>query len=144
MDLFASPYFLGILFLSGACIFFLVVFFSSWYAQRPRRFWLARLTYEDDKDQQGFVRLSWVAAWFFAIIGSLLVAFNHPLIPRAPYDIILQTVYGILLVWLISKAIVAACIFLQRIWFVLIRVNNWIFHGKPLFPKYEKLRPLKR
>lgn len=144
MEFFASAYFLGILFLSGSCIFFLVVFFYSWYAELPRRFWISRLTYEDDADTQSIVRFSWAAAWLFAIIGSLLVAFNHPKVPHAPYDIMLQTAWGIFLIWLVAKVIVAACIFLQRIWFVLLRVKDWIFHGKPLFPKYEKLKPLKR
>ncbi len=143
MEFFASAYFLGILFLSGSCIFFLVVFFHSWYGYRPRRFWTSRLTYED-ADTQSMVRFAWATAWIFAIIGSFIVAFNHPKVPHAPYDILLQTAWEMFLIWLVAKVIVAACIFLQRIWFVLLRVKNWIFNGKPLFPKCEKLHPLKR
>ena len=144
MEFFLSAYFLGILIMSGACCFFLAVFFTSWYAGPPRRFWTSRLTYEDDPDQQSFVRATWSAAWILAIIGSFIVAYNHPKVIHAPYDILLQTAYGVFLIWLISKAIVAFCIFLQRIWFVLLRVKNWMFHGKPLFPRCEKLHSLKR
>lgn len=142
LEFYASAYFLGILIMTAACIFFLWIFFPSWYIGRPRRFWLARLTYDDDKDQQSVVRVMWLVAWIFAIIGSLVTAFNLKSVPHTFWWILLQTLYHILWIWLMAKAIIALCILVQHIGYVIIRLKQWIFNDKPLFPKYQKLKPL--
>lgn len=143
LEFFASVYFLGIILMAGACGLFLSVFIPSWYAGYPRRFWKARLTYEDDKDQQSVARFSWFAAWILAAIGSFLAAYNLQSIPHTFGWISAQTLYGIILIWLLAKAIVMLCILVQYIGYGIIRIKEWIFNDKPLFPKHQKLQPLK-
>ncbi len=130
IEYFASTYFLGIIFMSLSCTLFLGVFFPSWYYGNPRQFWVARLTYADDEDQQKNSRAMWVFAWCTAVIGSVLTAYNLPNIPHTFWWILAQTIYGIILTWLMAKAIVALSILLQHIWFSLCWVKNWICGGK--------------
>lgn len=143
LEFFASVYFLGIILMTGACGLFLSVFIPSWYAGYPRRFWKARLTYEDDKDQQSVARFSWFAAWILAFIGSALAIYNHP---DFQFDFWLgtaQVICDVFLVWLFAKVIVALCILVQYIGYGIIRLKQWIFNDKPLFPKHQKLQSLK-
>ena len=56
LDFFASAYFVGILLMGLSCVIFLTVFLPSWYEGYTRRFWITRLTYKDNNDQQSFVR----------------------------------------------------------------------------------------
>ncbi|MBR6355863.1 MAG: hypothetical protein IKR92_03305 [Alphaproteobacteria bacterium] len=142
LEFISSVYFLGIILMAGACGLFLSVFFPSWYAGYPRRFWKARLTYKDDKDQQSVARFSWFAAWILAFIGSLLAAWNMESIPHTFWWITAQTLYGIVVIWLLAKAIVALCILVQYIGYGIIRLKRWIFNDKPLFPKHEKIKSL--
>ena len=139
----ASAYFLGILMMSGACVLFLAVFLPSWYDGYPRRFWLTHLTY-DNKDQQSCVRTLWLFAWIIAVIGSLLVAGNVDNQPVTFWQGLIQTLYNIFMIWLVAKAIVALCILGQYIGLGFIRLKQWIFNDKPLFPKHQKIKPLER
>ena len=128
--------------LTFSCLCFLIVFFHSWYGKHPRRFWLARLTYPDGDDTQSMVRVSWLLAWFFALCGSYLWLMTLSM--SNTWMELLQLLYGAVLPWIMAKAIVATIIAFQYIGFVIIRLKNWVLYDKPLFPKYEKLRPLKR
>ena len=135
IEFFQSTYFLGILFMALSCILFLTVFFLSWYTNHPHRFWITRLTYVNDKEQQSFVRLTWLLAWLVAFIGSLITAYNHPEIPHTFWWILGQTVYGVILVWLLAKAILLLCILLQYICSGFIWLKDWICNDKSLFNK---------
>lgn len=137
LNSFASLYFFGILLMVGSFIAFLAVFFPSWYAERPRRFWLVRLTYGDDKEQQIFVRIMWLSAWILAIIGSLIVRYNDSRIPHEPLWITCQCFCDILICWMMAKLIVLISIVLQYVYFGFIKIYEWIFKGKDLFPKFK-------
>ena len=143
LEFISSVYFLGIILMAGACGLFLSVFFPSWYAGYPRRFWMTRLTYEDDTDQQSVARFSWLTAWILALVGSILAACDHPHIQFDFWWGTLQVIYSILLVWLTAKVLVALSILVQYIGYGVIRLKQWIFNDKPLFPKHEKLKMLK-
>lgn len=133
IEYFGSAYFLGILLQSLSCVAFLIVFFPSWFGGRPRRFLVARLTYVNDKEQQSVVRFMWLLAWLTALVGSFVSAYNHSQIPHTFGWIFGQTVYGVVLSWLLAKAILALCIVLQYIWFGLVRIKEWICNDKSLF-----------
>lgn len=141
-DFFTSLYFLGILTVALACTMFCAVFFPSWYGGHPRRFWLARLTYDNDAEQQSSVRFMWIAAWILSFIGSLVIAYNIPNLPHTFWWIAAQTLYGVLMTWLIAKMLLALCILLQYIGLGFIRLKDWMFHDKPLFSKKNTLKPL--
>lgn len=130
IEYFASTYFLGIIFMSLSCTLFLGVFFPSWYSGNPRQFWVARLTYADDEEQQKNSRAMWVFAWCCALLGSVLTAYNHPNIPHTFGWILGQTIYGIVLTWLFAKVIVALSILLRYIWLILCWVKGWICNNK--------------
>ncbi len=142
MDYLTSVQFLACLLMSLSCVLFVGVFLPSWFVAHPRRFWVARLTYKDDKEQQSFVRFVWLSAWMTALIGSYVWLITLPM-SNALLEMA-QVIWGIFLVWIIAKAFVALCILLQYTCLALIRLKNWIFHNKPLFVKYEKLHSLKR
>lgn len=142
MIILSSSELLATLLMAGSLVFFLAVFFPSWYACHPRRFWLARLTYREDSEQQSFVRFMWVLAWVSCIGGSLVWMLILPI--NGVIFKLLQFLWRIILVWGFAKVIVALSILLQCILFASIRLRNWIFRGSPLFPKYEKIRQLKR
>lgn len=144
LEFFASAYFLGILLMAGGCILFLVTFFPSWYGGHLRRFWLTRLTYKDDKDQQSFVRFMWILAWLLSVIGSLVVAYNHPNVQHSFGSVLIQMLYYIVVIWLIAKAIMACFICVQHVIQAIIRIKEWIFNDKPLFRKHQKIRPYKQ
>ena len=142
MEFFASTYFLGLLILTGGCVFFLCVFFPSWFDGYPRRFWITRLTYKDDEDQQSLVRFLWIMAWLLSAIGSIIATCNHPHIQFDFWWGTAQVLYCIFLAWLIAKAVLAICIAFRYIGLGFIRLKQWIFNDKPLFSKHEKLKPL--
>ena len=125
----------------GGIICFLCAFIPSWYEEYPRQFWLTRLTYGDN-EQQSFVRFIWVCAWILTTVGSLVAAFNLQSIPHTFWWTFAQTLYGIVLVWSIAKAIVALCIIGQYIGYGIIRLKQWIFNDKPLFGSIRKFNRL--
>lgn len=143
LDFFASAYFVGILIMGLGCVAFLTVFFPSYFESRPRRFWIARLTYDDDEQQQSFCRFMWIMAWIFTLLGSVVTTcFN----PHIQYDDFwwgfTNTLWGVILVWALSKAIIAFLILIWYIGFGFIRLKQWVFNNKPLFGKYQNLKPL--
>lgn len=123
-----SVYFLGILFMALSCVLFLTVFFPSWFAGPPRRFWVTRLTYHNDKDQQSFVRFMWVLAWCTALLGSLLVSWNDERLPQTFGWILAGAIFSIVSVWAISKVIVAFIILVA--WII-----DWVKGKNQLLPK---------
>lgn len=135
LDFFASAYFFGILLMGLSCVIFLTVFLPSWYEGYHRRFWITRLTYKDNNDQQSFVRFMWVFAWFLGFCGSFITSYNLGSIPHTFWWIFAQTCFEVILIWLMAKVIFAIIILLQYIWFGLLRIKNWIFNDKPLFLK---------
>ena len=111
MIIFSCSELLATLLMAGSLVFFLAVFFPSWYLAHPRRFWLARLTYREDKEQQSFVRFMWVLAWVSCIGGSLVWMLILPI--NGVIFKLLQFLWGIILVWGIAKVIVALSILLS-------------------------------
>ena len=116
---------IGYLLLALAVVCFIIVFAGSWWESSPRRFWLTGLTYED-KDQQGFYRFFWVAAWGVAIIGSWLVTHDNPRFEYEGWIAIANTALLTFIAWLLAKIVIGICIL---IWWL----YRWIFKGKPLF-----------
>ena len=111
-----------------SCVLFLTVFFPSWFARPPRRFWVTRLTYHNDKDQQSFVRFMWVLAWCTALLGSLLVSWNDERLPQTFGWILAGAIFSIVSVWAISKVIVAFIILVA--WII-----DWVKGKNQLLPK---------
>lgn len=127
--------FLGIMFMAGACILFLAVFIPSWFKGNPRRFWVARLTYKNEPDQQQMSRFFWVLAWLLATVGALVSTLNLPQKTSEFWWVLGQTLYFVFALWLIAKIVMAAFIAIQYICFGFIRLKRWIFDDKPLFHK---------
>jgi len=123
------------------CAAFLTVFFPSYFESRPRRFWIARLTY-DDKDDQSFFRFMWIMAWIFTLLGSLVTTCTNPHIQYDFWWGFVQTLWGVILSWLMAKAIIAFLILIWHIGFGFIRLKQWVFNNKSLFGKYQNLKPL--
>lgn len=128
-----SAYFLGIILMASSCALFCAVFFPSWYVGHPRRFWITRLTYPDDQKQQQFVRLMWLLAWIIAIVGSFIAAYNHPKIQHTFYWILEQSVYEVVLVWLIAKSLLVFYILLRYVWLAFVWLRDWVWKDKSLF-----------
>lgn len=105
---------LGIILLSGATCMFIWLGCVSWFGGEPRRFWLARLTYKDSGIQQ-MVRSTWLAGWCLLVIGAVLAAYSDA---RCPcwLDKAIESLWLILMAWLIIKACVALIIFGEYIY----------------------------
>jgi len=141
MEFIQRSEFLCYLFWALATIGFLFVSFSSWYgSERPRRFWLARLTYKEDKDMQSIVRLSWLLTLICGLVSSFCLMLCMNL--NGFWLGLAQTLYGFVVAWLLAKVILAAIIAFQYIGYAVIRLKNWILHDKPLFPRYKKISAL--
>ena len=124
IEFFTSTYFFGILLMSGAVTFFLPVFAMGWFKCSPRRFFKTCLSYETKEDQQ-FARFMWMIAWCLSMIGSLLVACNHPNIPHEFLPILVAMICSIIQIWVIAKVVFALFILVAK-------VKDWILNDKPL------------
>ena len=125
IEFFSSTYFLGILLMSASCAAFCVVFFPSWFAGSPRRFWTVHLTYENEKELQTLVRFAWLVAWCLAVASSLLVACNDSRIPQTFWWILGDTCYSIAMILVIAKLVVVLSIFVWKIWLGVIYLKDW-------------------
>ncbi|MBQ7633587.1 MAG: hypothetical protein IJS88_05715 [Alphaproteobacteria bacterium] len=142
MEFIQKTEFLCYLFLALSTICFITVSLHSWYgSERPRRFWLARLTYNEDKEMQSFVRVAWLLALIFGLISSFCLMLCMNL--EGFWLCLAQTLYWFVAAWILAKVILAAVIVFQYVGYTFIRLKNWILHDKPLFPKYEKISALR-
>ena len=128
-----SAYFLGFILMALSGALFFAVFLPSWYVGHPRRFWITRLTYPDDQDQQQFVRFVWLLAWVIALVGSFIAACNHPKMPHTLNLILGQAVYNVIVIWLVAKLSLVFCIIVRYVWLVFVWIKDWVQHDKSLF-----------
>ena len=116
---------LGIILLSGAACMFIWIGCVSWFEGKPRRFWLARLTY-DDKQMQNMVRSFWVFGWFLTSLGALFVSINDTRMPLTFINVLAEMLYLITMVLVLVKAFMLLIIFAVFMVKLLKLLYHWV------------------
>ena len=116
---------LGIILLSGAACMFIWISCVSWFEGKPRRFWLARLTY-DDKQMQSMTRSFWVFGWFLASLGALFVSINDTRMPLTFINVLEEVLCLIAMTIVLAKAFILLIIFAVFMVKLLKLLYHWV------------------
>lgn len=109
----------------GFVLVLLVVLTSYFENREKRRFWLARLTYDEPLLQQA-VRSCFIFGWVIELVCSVIFILSVAADNFTFWNLLFDVAFMLAIIWVLAHVAVILCIGIKIIWRTFVVIWKWI------------------